>query len=149
MVSCSLRLSAMTPKKIPSRGIEKGKYRIYLNKAQDFYRAMQRSLKDGNWTSAGLEAVHCAISATDALLAFAGGIRCTSQDHGDAAYLLAQIIRSPEATKQSTHFLHIIEAKNIVEYEDRRFTPKEAEEVAKHVERYFSWVKSFLPEKTD
>ena len=68
----------MTPKRVPRRAIEKGKYKLYLSKAQDFYRAMERSLNDGNWTAAGLEAVHCAISATDALLAYAGGARSLS-----------------------------------------------------------------------
>ncbi|MCL4490101.1 MAG: hypothetical protein M1570_18510 [Chloroflexi bacterium] len=136
----------MAPKKILSRATAKDKYRIYLGKAKDFNRAMQRSLEEGNWTSVGLEAVHCAISATDALLVYAGGIRCISEDHADAAYLLIQTLHSAEATKNSAHFLRIIEAKNIVEYEDRRFTPKEAQEVAKHLERYFAWVRSYLPD---
>jgi hypothetical protein len=73
----------MSPTKIPTKAIDKGKYRLYpstssghrFNKAQDFYRGMRRALDEGNWNSAGLEAVHCAISATDALLAYADGIR--------------------------------------------------------------------------
>lgn len=137
----------MRPTKIPSKAIDKSKYRIYLHKAQDFYRGMRRALDEGNWNSAGLEAVHCAISATDALLAYAGGIRCTSQDHGDAALLLKETLRTPEAAKNSVHFLRVVEMKNLVEYEARNFTSKEAEDVAKHIERYFTWVKSFLPQE--
>jgi HEPN domain-containing protein len=138
----------MNPRKIPRKAVEKSKYRVYLNKAQDFYRAMRRSLDEGNWNSAGLEAVHCAISATDALLVYAGGIRCTSQDHGDAAQLLEETVHVPETARNSAHFLRIIEMKNIVEYEARNFTPKEAEDIARHVERYFAWVRSFLPRES-
>jgi hypothetical protein len=98
----------MSPKKIPSRAIDRSKYIIYLNKAQDFYQAMRRSMDEGNWNSAGLEAVHCAISATDALLAYAGGIRCTSRAHSDAAELVKQTIRSSEAAKNCRHFLRIV-----------------------------------------
>jgi hypothetical protein len=35
--------------------------------------------------------------------------------------------------------------KNVVEYEARDFTPSEAEDIAKHVERYLAWAKSLLP----
>jgi hypothetical protein len=134
----------MNPKKIPSRAIDRSKYIVYLNKAQDFYQAMRRSMDEENWNSAGLEAVHCAISATDALLAYAGGIRCTSQAHSDAAELVKQTIRSSEAATNSRHFLRIVNMKNLIEYEARNFTQQEAVEIAKHTERYFDWVRSLL-----
>ena len=51
----------MPPKKIRTRAIESSKYVIYPKKAQDFYQTMQLALGEGNWDSAGLEAVHCAI----------------------------------------------------------------------------------------
>jgi HEPN domain-containing protein len=134
---------------MPSKAIDRGKYRVYLKKGQDFYRAMQRSLAEGNWNSVGLEAVHCAISATDALLAYAGGIRSTGQDHGDAARLLRETIHSPDTVRNSAHLLRIIEMKNVVEYEARDFTGEEAQDIAKHVERYLAWVRSFLPQEAD
>ena len=134
----------MNPKKIPSRAIDRSKYVIYLNKAQDFYQAMRRSKDEGNWNSAGLEAVRCAISATDALLGFAGRLRCTSRAHSAAPELVKQTRRSPEATKNYRHFLRIVNMKNLIEYEARNFTQREAVEIAKHTERYFDWVRSLL-----
>lgn len=135
----------MAPRKILSKAIDRNAYRVYVSKAQDFYQAMRRSLDEGNWNAAGLEAIHCAISATDALLAYAGGIRCTSPYHGDAADLLQQTLQVPETAKNAAHLLRVVEMKNIAEYEARNLTAKEAEDMAKHVERYFGWAKSFLP----
>lgn len=137
----------MNPKKVPTRGIDRRKYAVYLKKAQDFYRAMRRSMDEANWNSAGLEAVHCAISATDALLAHVGGIRSTSQDHSDAVQLLIATVGTPEAASNSKHFLRIIEMKNLIEYEARNFTQKEAEVIARHTERYFAWARSILPQE--
>jgi len=34
--------------------------------------------------------------------------------------------------------------KNLIEYEARNFTQREAVEIAKHTERYFDWVRSLL-----
>lgn len=98
----------MPPKRIRTRAIERSKYVIYLKKAQDFYRTMQLALGKGNWNSAGLAAVHCAIFATDAILAYSGGLRCASPDHGDAIRLLRDAITTPEALRKSKHLPTII-----------------------------------------
>ena len=135
----------MPPKKIRTRAIERSKYVIYPKKAQDFYQTMQLALGEGNWNSAGLEAVHCAISATDAILAYSGGLRCASPDHSDAIRLLRDTITTPEALQNSKRLTTIIGMKNRIEYEARNFTRKEAEEIAEHTERYFDWIRSILP----
>lgn len=41
----------MNPRKIPTKGIERSKYIIYLKKAQDFYRAMRRAMDEENWNN--------------------------------------------------------------------------------------------------
>jgi len=135
----------MPPKKIRTRAVERSKYVIYLKKAQDFYRTMQLALGEENWNSVGLAAVHCAISATDAILAYAGGLRCASPDHSDAIRLLRDTITTPEAHQKSKHLSTVISMKNLIEYEARNFSQKEAEEIAKQTERYFDWIKSVLP----
>lgn len=37
--------------------------------------------------------------------------------------------------------------KNLIEYEARNFTRKEAESITKYTERYFAWAKSVLPQE--
>jgi len=135
----------MPPKKIRTRAVERSKYVIYLKKAQDFYRTMQLALGEGNWNSVGLAAVHCAISATDAIVAYSGGLRSASPDHGDAIRLLRETVTHPEALQKSKHLATIISVKNRIEYEARNFTKQEAQEIAKHTERYFDWIESILP----
>lgn len=135
----------MSAKKISSRSITRDKYIIYFKKARDFYLTMQVALQRSNWNSVGLEAVHCVISSADAILAFHSGIRCTSQDHREIASLLKNEIKTSETIRNTKHLLKVVNMKNLIEYEARNFTEKEAQEIVKHTERFFNWVKSMLP----
>ena len=135
----------MNPKKIPFQKIENSRFAVYLKKAKDFYQSMLRAYSDNNWHSVGLEAVHCAISATDALLVYRAGIRCTSQRHLDIVDVLVDQIKTEKSQKNIRTLIKILEMKNLVEYEDRLFTQKEASEILKRTERYFDWVKNQLP----
>ena len=65
-------------KKIPTRSVSRSAAVNYLGKAQQFSRAMLGSLDKGDWDAAGLNAVHCAISANDAVLVLSKGIRSAS-----------------------------------------------------------------------
>jgi hypothetical protein len=132
-------------KKIVSKNIEKEKYKNYLKKAEDFYTSMQSAYKNKNWNSTGLEAVHCAISANDALLTFYSGKISTGPDHQDAVRLLEALIAFPETADYSKHLRRIIAMKNVVEYEARLFHEGEASEILLHTERFFNWVKAKLP----
>ena len=120
-------------RKIKTKRAEKSAYRDYFLKAKEFLQTMQMACERKSWNSVGLEAVHCVISANDALLTFFGGIRCMAEDHRDAARLLTAVLNTENAKK------------NVVEYEGRLFSRLETEEVKLHAERFFDWVKSLLP----
>lgn len=135
----------MNPKKISFEKLEYSRFAIYWKKAQDFYQSMLRAYTEKNWHSVGLEAIHCTISASDALLVYCKGIRSTSQDHRDLVDLLVDQIGTEEVKKYCNTLLKIISMKNLVEYEDRLFTEKEASEILKRTERYFNWIKTQLP----
>ena len=92
-----------------------------------------------NWNAFGLAAVHCAISASDALLVKAAGVRSASESHHDVAALLKEKIASPETAEQARRLEKILSKKNLIEYQDREFTPDEAYALQKDVERYYSW----------
>lgn len=134
----------MVPRKLKTRQTDKAKHRIYLNKASDFYETMIDAFEKENWNSVGLAAVHCVISATDALLTYQSGIRSVSQDHREVAQLLRQHISSEGVAENAKRLLKVIGVKNLVEYEARNFTQKEASTTVKDTERYFEWVKSLL-----
>ena len=57
----------MTAKKIKQTGVDRNKYKIYMKKASEFYQSMTRAEESQNWNAVGLNSVHCAISACDAV----------------------------------------------------------------------------------
>ncbi|MDP2904925.1 MAG: hypothetical protein Q8O22_01310 [Candidatus Omnitrophota bacterium] len=135
----------MTARKINTRVIEKNDYKIFLKKAKDFYNIMLTARDAANWTAVGLNAVHCAISCCDAMLAFHLGIRSASDDHMDAVDLLQRIPRIYDSGESST-FKRIIAKKSVVAYENREFRQAEALDILKLAERFYSWATSILPE---
>lgn len=131
----------MTPRRIKFRKVERNNYKLYLKKASDFYETMLSAYMKGNWNSVGLEAIHCAISAADALMVCAKGMRCASEDHNDSVEFLEQNFENTEIKKHLAQFRAIISKKNLVEYEGRNFIEKEAEEILKRAERFLNWIK--------
>jgi len=135
----------VTPRTPKTKPVDRAEWRLYLAKAADFYETMLAALASKNWNSVGLAAVHCSISATDALLASRTGTRSVSPDHGDVVQLLQRNVKSDGASQNSKCLLRIIRMKNEVEYESRSFTEREAAAIVRDTERYFGWVKSLLP----
>lgn len=134
----------MSPKKTLFCKVDKAKYNIYKKKSQDFYEGMLLAYTKRNWHSVGLEAIHCTISVTDAILVYKNGIRCISSDHRAVISLMVEHIKDENIKKYADVFLKIINMKNLVEYEDRLFTEKEAQEILKRAERYYQWAMQFL-----
>ena len=134
----------MTPKNMKTTAVDKADYAIYLNKANDFYEMTQKASDSENWTGIGLNAVHCAISSCDALLAFHLGIRSTSDNHMDAVDLLMRIPKV-RLSEEAGAFKRIIAKKNLIAYECREFRRSEALEILKMTERFYRWVLSGLP----
>jgi hypothetical protein len=105
---------------------------------------MKDALENENWNSVGLAAIHCAISATDALLCRTNGIRAITDDHREAADLLKQYIGADGTKDNSKRLLKILGMKNLIEYEARNFTYRDAASIAKETDRYFDWIKSII-----
>jgi hypothetical protein len=134
----------MAAKKINATKVNKINYLAYLKKAADFFDATNQAFLAKNWNAAGLSAVHCAISACDAILVFFRGQRSTSENHYDAAELLRQCKEIPSTDEMASRFRRILAKKNVIEYEERQFTQTEAEEIIKQTERFFSQTKILL-----
>jgi len=134
----------MTPKNIKTHAVEKSDYRVYMRKAKDFYDIMLKALELENWTAAGLNAVHCAISACDTVLVFHLGIRSVSDDHMEVANLL---LRLPKEIIEGEvpMFKRIVAKKNLIAYENRDFRQNEAIEITKMADRFYNRAISKLP----
>jgi HEPN domain-containing protein len=131
-------------KKTRTRSVSKTEARAYLDKGEQFLRAMREALKNEDWDAVALNAIHGVISANDALLGMRHGIRPVSPGHGDAAVLLNQYEKGEDAKKNANRLDRMMRKKNLVEYEGRKLTKSEATALATDAERFFTWVKSIL-----
>ena len=120
-------------------------YKKFLKKADEFYEMMQQSLVKEKWNAVGLNAIHAGISANDALLTFYFGVRSISPKHDDAVKLLISMMKRDDAEAKAKHLRRLISTKNLVEYDGRLLSRREAESLAKHAERFLDWVRSLLP----
>ena len=135
----------MAPRKIDVKKVSPDRAAVYWDKSRDFFRTMRDAAEAGNWNGAGLAAVHCAISAADALLVAKAGLRSSSQAHEDAADLLSLHVHHPQAADQARRLRRILEEKNLIEYVDKTYRRDDALELQKHVERFTAWVQPLLP----
>ena len=134
----------MVAKKIKTKAIERREYKTYLKKASEFYDMMLQAKKRGKWNAVGLNAVHCAISSSDAMLVFYAGIRSTSDDHLAVIDLLSNSIRLLDVKSKCETLRKILVKKSIIEYENRDFAQKEALGILKLTDRFYSSVISTI-----
>lgn len=134
----------MAARRNRTRRVERAAATSYLKKAAEFFESMQQALQAGRWNAAGLNAVHCAISACDAVLVYYTEQRSASPDHEVAAYLLSALPKVPDAKQKADTLRRILQEKHVIEYEDRSFTQREAAELVKLTERFFRWAQEIV-----
>jgi len=135
----------MSPKKRSTRPVSEQDALSYLKKAEEFYLTMAEAFQKGRWNAAGLAGVHCAISATDAILGKKARVRSSGEGHLEAVQLLKLHIKDPNVGTQSQRLYRVLGEKSSVEYDSREFREAEAAAVVKDVGRYFEWVKTYFP----
>ncbi len=128
-----------------AHGVDKPKARTYLAKANEFLGSATAALAADQHDAALLAAIHAGISACDAVTVALGGIRSTDPNHLRAADLLETVARqSREVHEHANQFRGLLKLKNLVEYEDRRASAREAQTGIKRAERLVSWATTLL-----
>ena len=132
---------------VETQKVEKHLHSNYLKKAREDLEGMKDELADGRWNLAVLAGVHCAISACDALTIFFLGKKHKGIKHADAAKLLISIegLDQRELSEKTGQFITILDFKTPVEYGKTVFVGSDAQELAKRVERFYSWINEKLP----
>ena len=131
---------------IRTREMNKGLYKNYLQKAQEYYDAMNREFSERRFNSCTLCAIHCGISAADAVTIFFKGVRHAGERHEDVIQLIETLGLDREVIqKKSRQLINLLQVKNQVEYEEKLTTEKGAQIAMKEVERFMGWVKEILP----
>lgn len=125
--------------------LPKTRYRVYLGRARDFAGQMERAAEDRAWNSVGLLAVHCVISACDALAVERAGRRWSGQDHSGVLAILDSL-RLPGSTVALRQVSEVLSMKSRVEYEAREFTEREAQKLRLQATRVIAWAVGLLPE---
>jgi len=126
------------------RGVDRSGAEIYFKKASEFFHSMQNALQAEEWNAAGLNAVHCAISACDAVLVFYTEQRSAGSDHEAAANLLESLGNVSDAKQKADTLRKILHEKHLIEYEDRSIPQRDAAELAKLTERFYRWAQGLL-----
>ncbi|MDO8668582.1 MAG: HEPN domain-containing protein [bacterium] len=131
---------------MPTKVKNETSWKNYLIKAEQFFETAGAAYRGENWNAVGLNAVHSAISANDAITIYLKRIRSASEKHSDAVDLFLNVFNNhKEAREFSSHLLWLLSRKSLVEYEARLFYRKEAEDSIKHAERFLRWIKDHLP----
>lgn len=133
-------------RKIRTKSTNREESTIYLEKAEQFIGNGKEALQKGDLITAGLLAIHSAISAADALIIYRAGMRSTSPDHSVVVRLIGKVAPSgsSEWVRQANRLSRIVAKKNLVAYEARSLSRKEALYLVEQAERFLAWVREVI-----
>lgn len=134
----------MTPKKHKIVEVDKASYSNYLRKAEEFYKSMLYAEKSEYWNAVGLNAVHCAISVSDALMVKYGGMRSIDSDHMVVIDIMRQKLDLQDIDSKFASLRRMLSKKSLIEYDNTVFTKNDAMDMMKQLERYYIWARGEL-----
>jgi HEPN domain-containing protein len=129
------------PEELRRERVDKTKFRIYLQKAEEFLMTAKDESERGRYNSAASSAAHAAINALDAITIYLSGYRHAGQRHEDAWKLLKYAEGLPDKSAAEGKFKTAVRVKSIAEYEGRPAGKDEALRALKAAEGLLSWVK--------
>lgn len=125
--------------------VRRGEARLYLDKAIQFIEQARSGLDAGRNDAALLDAIHAAISGTDAATIALAGVRSTDPEHQRAADLLAEVAGSaPESRERARQLRTLLARKNTIEYESRKAGVKDARDGVERAGRIVDWAKEVV-----
>jgi len=129
-----------------TKEVPKERFKIFKDKAGEFYTSMEDAFDRGNYDACVSNAVHCAICIVDALTVSRLGKKSSAQNHIEAALLLKETKTSDENEKaRMLPRLHaLLELKTLAEYEDRTMSKSEAEKAIGHCNKVYAFIKREL-----
>jgi len=125
--------------------VRRSEARLHLDKAVQFIDQARSGLDSGRNDAALLNAIHAAISGTDAATVALAGVRSTDPDHQRAADLLEEVAASaPEGRERVRQLRALLARKNAVEYESRKASAKDARDSVERAGRIVDWAKDVV-----
>ena len=125
--------------------VSRAEARLYLGKAQQFLEEARSAMSERRYDAVMLNGIHAALSGGDAVTVALAGRRSADPDHQRAADLLEQVAGgSEEIGSRSRQLRMLLAKKNVVEYESRRATAKEAAEAVDRAGKLVAWAREVL-----
>ncbi len=118
-------------------------YKNFLKKAEECHAGMNAAFAIDSWNLAVIAAVHCGISAADALTVKFMGVRNSGSRHESVIKLLSKL-NLPEIGKKNQQLSNLLRIKSTAEYEERLMSKSDASEALRDAERFYKWVKEVL-----
>ena len=135
----------MTPRST-TRDVHKSMYANFLTKAEECFHACRNSFAAEEWNASAINAIHCCISACDAMCVYFLGKRHAGEAHEEAVNLFRAVKEDNDEIKANANrLLRTLAVKNMAEYEERLVNRSEAERILKDAERFLTFVKNELP----
>ncbi|MEW6723020.1 MAG: HEPN domain-containing protein [Candidatus Micrarchaeota archaeon] len=129
-----------------TRNVDRFRAKDFMKRAEELKNSMERAYETGEWNSCVINAIHCAISAADALCVFKKGMRSAGDSHTDAvAFFLSIDPADAQIKNAAQHLYSLISIKTAAEYGDRLLSRNDSDSAMKHATRLFDFVKSKLP----
>ena len=128
--------------------ISRNDYLIYKEKAVQALKTMELAYNAKLWAASAREAVFACINSADALLAKYAGMRNMSKNHMDIVSLISDFTKVPVdgGKNQANRLRKVIAQKNLVDYENKEFNFKKAEEIRFNAIKFFDWAMNALAE---
>ena len=124
--------------------VERRQARAFLTKSDEFLAAARASKEAGRNDAAMLEAIHAAISATDAVTCALAGVDRPIRIIRVRRIFSKRSVPRAEVATHARQLRQLLANKNAVEYESRRTTTKEASDALKRAERFTSWANGIV-----
>jgi HEPN domain-containing protein len=133
------------PKRRKTVVVSRAEARLYLEKTEQFLQEGRFALERSQYDAAMLNAIDAAISASDAVTAVLAERRSADPDHQRAVDLLEEVAgQSGEIKARARQLRMLLAKKNVVEYESRRATAKEAADSVERAERFVEWASEIV-----
>ena len=122
--------------------VHRSEARLNIAKADQFLEEARAALESERYDAALLNAIHAAISGTDAVAVALVGRRSTDPDHQRAVDLLEEAAASaPEIRTRSRQVRALLARKNTVEYESRPASSRDARDGVEQAGRVVDWAR--------
>lgn len=126
------------------RSVERETYGVFLRRAEQLFRTMNKASGAGDMIAAGINGVQCAIALVDAVTVAYRGNVSAGKSHDEAATLL-QNSGAKGAAERVGPFKRVLELKFLLEYDYRAATDQEVADLVERVVLLHRWALSVLP----